>query len=135
MIDAVLEWRALDREDLERRPKSRASSHAKRLIVWLWVHDYGGTQIEIARALALETGAVSRHYGHALEHAGEFASEAVEVVALLRRSARRREKLLARPEHASSARAESEARRAIASSAAAVDSTVANPTLKNPTTS
>jgi hypothetical protein len=90
VVDAVLELLELDALELEQRPKARDCSHAKRLLTWVWVHEYGGTQIEVARGLGMETGAVSRHYGHALELAGEFDEQATAVVALLRKRARRR---------------------------------------------
>jgi hypothetical protein len=97
VVDAVLELLDLDALELEHRPKSRASSQAKRLITWLWVHEYEGTQIEVARMLRMETGAVSRHYRHALELAGDFDQQATAVVALLARRKRRRDRVRTSP--------------------------------------
>jgi hypothetical protein len=93
VVDAVLELLGLEALELEHRPKSRGSAHAKRLITWLWVHEYGGMQIEVARLLRMETGAVSRHYSHALELAGDFDQQGSAVVQLLARRGRRREKV------------------------------------------
>jgi REP element-mobilizing transposase RayT len=90
VANAVLELLDLDGLDLEQRPKARDCTHAKRLITWLWVHEYGGQQIDVARMLELETGAVSRHYRYALALAGEFDEQATAVVALLRGRAKRR---------------------------------------------
>jgi REP element-mobilizing transposase RayT len=90
VIDAVLELLELDALELTHRPKSRRSSHAKRLITWVWKHEYEGSQIDVARALQMETGAVSRHYSHALTLAAEFDEQAAAVVGLLRKRSRRR---------------------------------------------
>lgn len=91
VVDGVLELLGLEALELESRPKARACTHAKRLITWVWVHEYAGQQVEVARVLSLETGAVSRHYAHALGLAAEFDEQAAGVVALLRRRARPRE--------------------------------------------
>jgi hypothetical protein len=83
VIDAVLEWLEHDALELEQRPRSRKSAHAKRLAIWIWVHEYAGQQIDIARALSLDTSVVSRYYGQALQQAGEFDEQATAVVGLL----------------------------------------------------
>ena len=90
VIDAVLEYRNVDALELQERPRSRASAAIKRLAVWLWVHEYAGQQIDVARALALDTGMVSRHYGAALARAGDFDQEATAVRAILAKHARPR---------------------------------------------
>ncbi|MFI5308181.1 MAG: hypothetical protein ACHQ53_12550, partial [Polyangiales bacterium] len=80
----------VDALELEQRPKSARSSGVKRLAVWLWVHEYAGRQVEVARALALDTSVVSRHYGEALAAAGDFDEEATAVKALLAKRKRPR---------------------------------------------
>jgi REP element-mobilizing transposase RayT len=84
VANAVLDLLELDVLALEERPKARDCTHAKRLITWLWVHEYGGKQIDVARLLELETGAISRHYRYALTRAGEFDEQASAVAAVLK---------------------------------------------------
>lgn len=83
VIDAVLEYLHVDALELSERPRSRRSAESKRLAVWLWVHEYRGQQIEIARAQELDTSVVSRYYGQALAAAGDFDEQATAVIALL----------------------------------------------------
>lgn len=83
VIDAVLELLDLSAIDLEQRPRSRRCAQAKRLMTWVWVHEYAGQQIEVARALELDTGVVSRYYGQAIAAAGEFDEQASAVIGLL----------------------------------------------------
>jgi hypothetical protein len=90
VIDAVLEHLAIDALELSERPKSRQAAIAKRLCVWLWVHEFAGKQVEVARALELDTGAVSRHYGEAMTAAGDFDQEATAVCGLLGKRRRSR---------------------------------------------
>jgi hypothetical protein len=90
VIDAALEHRDVDALELQERPRSQRSSGVKKLAVWLWVHEYAGQQIEVARALGLDTSVVSRHYGDALARAGDFDEEATAVKALLAKRARPR---------------------------------------------
>jgi len=99
VIDAALEHRGVDVLELQERPRSQRSAGVKRLAVWLWVHEYAGRQIEVARALGLDTSVVSRHYGEALANAGDFDEEATAVKALIAKRARPR----ARPRKATAA--------------------------------
>jgi hypothetical protein len=88
VLDAVLRLLDIDVVEFEQRPKSRRCTHAKRLLTWVWVHEYEGLQIEVARLLGVETGAVSRHYGCAVSHAGDFDEQSSAVVALLAKQRR-----------------------------------------------
>lgn len=88
VIDAVLQLQQLDPIELQERPRGRAVSAAKRLAIWVWVHEYQGQQIDVARALSLDTSVVSRYYGQALQEAGEFDELATAVTALLRKRQR-----------------------------------------------
>jgi REP element-mobilizing transposase RayT len=90
VIDAVLEHREVDAHELSERPRSQRSAAVKRLAVWVWVHEYAGRQIELARALGFDTRAVSRHYGEALAQAGEYDKEASAITALLAKRKRPR---------------------------------------------
>jgi putative transposase len=83
VIDAVLELLGVDAVALQERPRARASAEAKRLATWVWVHEYRGQQIDVARALGLDTSVVSRYYGQALRDAGEYDQRATAVTALL----------------------------------------------------
>ena len=90
VIDVVLELLDIDAVELEERPRSQRCAQAKRLAIWVWVHEYAGQQIEVARALGLDTGVVSRYYGQAISAAGEFDEQASAVTALLSRRRRTR---------------------------------------------
>ena len=92
LIDAVLDHSETDARELVIRPRSRLSARVKRLAVWTWVHEYAGSQIEIARALDLDTSVVSRYYGQAAAASGEFDEAASAVIARLDRGARTRKK-------------------------------------------
>jgi len=85
MIDAVLRLQEVDPIELQEKPRGRAAAVTKRLAIWVWVHEYEGQQIEIARALSLDTSVVSRYYGQALQSAGDFDELATAVTALLRK--------------------------------------------------
>lgn len=90
LIDAVLLHRGVEAIELEQSPRGRRAAGVKRLAIWMWVHEYEGQQIEIARALAIDTSAVSRHYGHALAAAAEYDEEATAVAAVLAKQKRPR---------------------------------------------
>jgi len=83
VIDAVLEWLDVDPIVLEQRPRCRKSADAKRLAVWVWVHEYAGQQSDVARALSLHTSVVSYYYGQALRQAGDFDERATAITGLL----------------------------------------------------
>ncbi len=85
VIDTVLSLLDVDAIELKNRPKSRRAANVKRLAIWVWTHEYAGSQIELARALSLDTSVMSRYYGQAIENAGEFDEIASAVVARLRR--------------------------------------------------
>lgn len=85
VVDACIAALGIDPLDMKQRPKARMPAMAKRLAIWTWVHEYGGTQSELARALGLHTSVVSRYYGQALEAAGDFDEMASPVVRSLRR--------------------------------------------------
>lgn len=85
VVDTVLSLLDVDAIELKNRPKSRRSAMVKRLAIWVWAHEFAGPQIEMARALSLDTSVMSRYYGQALENAGDFDEMAGAVVARLRR--------------------------------------------------
>ena len=97
VVDAVLEHLRIDPITFEERPRTRACTRARRLITWLWVHEYAGQQIDVARMLEMETGAVCRLYRDALSLAGDFDEAASAVVALLARRAKPRARTKTRP--------------------------------------
>ncbi|PNX51096.1 MAG: hypothetical protein BV458_12040 [Thermoplasmata archaeon M9B2D] len=84
----MLRLQELDPIELQEKPRGRAAAAAKRLAIWVWVHEYEGQQIEVARALSLDTSVVSRYYGQALQSAGDFDELATAVTALLRKRQR-----------------------------------------------
>jgi hypothetical protein len=58
--------------EFEDQPKQRRCALARRIIVYMWVKLYGGTQAEVARELRADSGAVSRWYTKALQDAGDI---------------------------------------------------------------
>ena len=50
----------------DHQPKCRTSAMARRLIVFLWVAEFGGTQSDVARKLKVSSPAVSKWYSHAV---------------------------------------------------------------------
>lgn len=85
LIDATLLYCEVDPIELSERPKSRKSSRVKRLVTWMWVHEYQGKHIEVARALGLDSGVISHHYRQAVLRAGDYDEEASAVAALIRK--------------------------------------------------
>jgi REP element-mobilizing transposase RayT len=83
VIDAVLRYKHVDAIELSERPRSRNSAGVKRLAIWMWVHEYEGKQIEVARALGLDTGVASHYYRQAVAAAGDFDQEATAVTAMI----------------------------------------------------
>lgn len=83
VIDAVLELAQLDAVELEQRPRARVCAEAKRLAIWVWIHEYAGRQMDVARALSLDTSVVSRYYGQAMRAPGDFDERATAVKGLI----------------------------------------------------
>jgi len=88
LVDTVMQLLDVDSIEMRTRPKSRRSAMVKRLSVWVWTHEYLGSQIEIARTLDLDTSVISRYYAQAVENAGDFDEMATAVVSRLRRRAK-----------------------------------------------
>jgi REP element-mobilizing transposase RayT len=93
VIDASLACLGVGAIELDVRPRSHRCAGAKRLATWVWVHEYGGSQIELARALGLDTSVVSRYYGQGLEDAGELDQQATHVTGWLAKRRKRRAKV------------------------------------------
>src|SRR5699024_6943171 len=85
LIDTVITWLGLDPIELEIRPRSRPCVRAKRLATWIWVHDYGGREVDLARALCVDTATVSRYYRQSVQEAGACDEVATAIHALLQR--------------------------------------------------
>jgi putative transposase len=83
VIDAVLLHRGVEPIELDEHPRGRRASAVKKLAIWVWVHEYAGQQIDIARALGLDTSVVSRHYGAALADAAAYDEAATAITARL----------------------------------------------------
>jgi hypothetical protein len=92
VIDAALELLNVGPIALDEQPRSQRCAQVKRLAIWVWVHEYAGQQIEVARALDLDTSVVSRYYGQAIAAAGEFDQQASALTALLNRRRRPRDR-------------------------------------------
>lgn len=92
VVDAVCAYLGIEPWDFEARPKVPVNALARQLIVWLWVRDCGGKQIEVARELQTSTSLVSRWYSHAMRAADDIdglaAAVALELAGLRRRPKR-----------------------------------------------
>jgi len=98
VIDAVLQHRGVSALELDESPRGRRAAGVKKLVVWMWVHEYAGRQADVARALRLDTSVVSRHYGDALVSAAEHDEEATAVAALLAKRKRPRARKVTPPD-------------------------------------
>jgi hypothetical protein len=90
VIDAILVYCDADPIELSERPKSRKSARVKRLVSWMWVHEYAGKHIDVARVLNLDSGVISHHYREAIKQAGDYDQEASGITALIRKRAKPR---------------------------------------------
>ncbi len=90
VVVAAAELSGVALVELDERPRSAGSVEVKRLATWVWVREYGGQQVELARAFGIETGAICRHYGYTITNAGKYDELGSAVVALLRTRASRR---------------------------------------------
>ena len=54
-----------------------ALGRVKRLAIWVWLHEYGGKQFDIARVTGIDMGVVSDHCGQAMRTPGDYDEEAV----------------------------------------------------------
>ena len=97
VLDAVLELLDVDLIEFEERPRAKGPTQAKRLTIWVWVHEYEGQQIELAQVLGLDTGVVSYHYGQAMAAPGDFDEQATAVTALLKRRSKKRPRSKTKP--------------------------------------
>ena len=96
IVVGALATEGLEPWDLEHRPRARAVTRAKRLATWIWVQQYGGQQIEVARELKVTTGAVSQWYRAAMQDAACYEEAASNLVSLLETHRRQRGKLVRR---------------------------------------
>lgn len=94
--EAVLEHLEIDVTDFELRPRAAAHVHAKRLLTWLWVREYEGRQIEVARLLGITTAAVSGLYAGAVRAAGTYDQEGSAIAVQLASKRRARKATRAR---------------------------------------
>ena len=65
-------------------------------MTWIWVQQYGGQQIEVAREFKVTTGAVSQWYRAAMQDAACYEEAASNLVSLLETHRRQRGKLVRR---------------------------------------
>jgi REP element-mobilizing transposase RayT len=62
----------LESWEFENQPKAKRAALARRVILYLWVNEYGGRQADVARAMHADSGAVARWYTKALKDAGDL---------------------------------------------------------------
>ncbi len=90
VIDEVCGMLGLEPWAFESQPKRRSPAQARRLITWLWVHHYGGKQVEVARALKASTGTVASWYGLAVANAAEMDEQGSAIIQALARRRQRK---------------------------------------------
>ena len=57
---------------------------ARKVITWLWVHEYGGTQAEVARYFKVRKSKVSRWHSTAVKRFNEIEPIADEAARMLK---------------------------------------------------
>ncbi len=87
--DAVCADLTIEPWQFEAQPKQATNALARRLIAWIWVHHFGGKQIEIARALRVPTSTAARWYARAAQNAPVTEQHASGIVAKLTMKPRR----------------------------------------------
>ena len=81
MIDHICETLDLEREVFDESRSGRLPALARRLLVRVWVREYGGSQAELARHLDRASSIVSRWHSRAVSEArshGELYQKVVE---------------------------------------------------------
>lgn len=78
----------LDPMQVELRPRAKAHVHARRLLTWLWVREYAGKQIEVARLLNVSTPTVAEYMRYAVCHAADFDVQGSAIAALIPKARR-----------------------------------------------
>ncbi|MBN2716565.1 MAG: transposase [Deltaproteobacteria bacterium] len=79
LVDTVREIVNIDAKDFMRYPKRKPCALARKIIVYLWVVEYGGKQSDVARKIKASTGAVTRWYGKVIQHIEDFEPLIVKV--------------------------------------------------------
>lgn len=96
VLAAVLEVLELDAATFAKHPRVRLCAHAKRLTTWIWVREYDGQQIDVARMLGITTAAVSRQYSEAVQDAADYEAQGSAAIAVLQAKLTRRRRARAR---------------------------------------
>ena len=79
LIETVRDALQIDPGEFTRFPKRKSCALARKLIVYLWVVEYGGKQSDVATRLKASTGAVTRWYGKAIQRIEEFEPYIVKI--------------------------------------------------------
>ncbi len=82
VLAAVCAEVGIELNDFEARPKSRKGILARKLLVWMWVKEYGGRQVDIVTELGVTSQMVSRWYSRAIEHAAIMDGHSSQVLRL-----------------------------------------------------
>ncbi len=87
--NAVLDALEINVTEFELQPRAAPHVRAKRLLMWLWVREYEGKQIEVARLLGITTASASTIYGHTVRNAGDFDTDGSAIATMLARRAKK----------------------------------------------
>ncbi|NOY90806.1 MAG: hypothetical protein GXP55_06300 [Deltaproteobacteria bacterium] len=83
LISATLLVRGVEPWEFDNRPRAHSCAVAKRIITWIWVHEFHGAQIEVARALKISTSAVAQHYATCMKQAADYDELSTAVLGTL----------------------------------------------------
>ncbi|MBN2527691.1 MAG: transposase [Deltaproteobacteria bacterium] len=72
LIETVRDELEIDPKEFQKYPKRKQSAFARKLIVYIWVVEYGGKQADVAAKLKASTGAVTRWYGKAVQNIEKY---------------------------------------------------------------
>ncbi len=79
LIETVRDELQIDPREFTQFPKRKPCALARKLIVYLWVVEYGGKQSDVARRLNASTGAVTRWYGKVIQRIEGFEPLIVKI--------------------------------------------------------
>lgn len=83
LIDLVCAVLEIERPLFDERPKCRGPNLARRILTRLWLREFRGKQVDIARHLRVPTSIVSRWHGRSFAGADELEDAYAKVVAAL----------------------------------------------------
>ncbi|MBN2674254.1 MAG: transposase [Deltaproteobacteria bacterium] len=84
LIETVREELNIDKKDFVAFPKRKPCALARRVIVYIWVAEFGGKQNDVSKRLSASTGAVTRWYGKAIRDLNAMEPLVVKILEKMR---------------------------------------------------